>query len=146
MALAISVAVPAENKPKPEVSLINMADVFLKEDFQRRWLHVRSEEITTFPISAILNTPNKYLAKWICTTTFPTSAILNTLYKYLTKWIEWECMGEKKNDEKTKKKVKVPRFHNRKILKISGKFPVNFSNSICHQARSTAPDLTGWQS
>ena len=126
MALAISVAVPPENKLKPEVSLINMTDVFLKEDFQRRpWLHVRSKETTTFPMSAILNTP----------------------YKFPAKWIEWEW-EEKKNGEKTNKKVKVPmaRFYNCKILKISGKFPINFSNYICQQARSTAPDLTGWQS
>ena len=75
------------------------------------------------------------------------SAILNTPYKYLAKWIEWEW-EEKKNGEKTNKKVKVPmaRFYNCKILKISGKFPINFSNYICHQAQSTAPDLAGWQS
>ena len=87
MALAISVAVPAENKPKPDVSLINMADVFLKEDFQRRWLHVRSKEATTFPTNAILNTP----------------------YKYLAQWIEWEW-EEKKNGEKTNKELKCPDF------------------------------------
>ena len=83
----VSVAVPPENKPKPEISLINMADVFLREDFQRRWLHVRSKETTTFPTSAILNTP----------------------YKYLAKWIKWEW-GEKNNEERPIKKLKCPDF------------------------------------
>ena len=57
MALAISVAVPPENKPTPEVSLINMADVFLKEDLEKvascsiqRNHHLPNERHFKYPI------------------------------------------------------------------------------------------------